>query len=116
MNDLKKEVLSILNAKTIEEISDPDFENEFVIHDVKYYGEWPYLSEVLDCYDIAKFFEEHKDEINYLIYNLNRYEFGRDESVFTLSEFDKTDLLCIEKENQKFLIKIALEETLRQMI
>ena len=116
MNTLKKEVLSILNVKTIEEISAHNFENKFVVQEVICGGKWPYLSEILDCYNIDQFFEDHKEEINYLVAILNRLEFSRGESVFTLPEFDVTDLLCIEPENKRFLITIALEETLRQII
>lgn len=66
--------------------------------------------------DTIKFYEEHKEEINALLYD-NMENTG----LYSLTElfsdkFEKEDPLCIEQTNQNLLAWFAYEEVARNMM
>lgn len=117
MNNLITDVLEIL--KKYKAANSSDFVKNVLDFDQDYkvlYSSMPRLLDgLMPSINTTKFFKKHQDEINYLIWSINKEEYCNGESVFTLPEFDKTDLLCLKAKNQRFLVKIVLEERIKEI-
>lgn len=65
--------------------------------------------------DTTKFYEEHKEDINALLYE-SMEETGLSITELFGDKFDKEDPLCIEEQNQNLLAWFGYEEVARKLM